>query len=49
MPKTFDPDTELPDLSGKVIVVTGGTNLPVPCHVGVLDAATVWLLGVQTR
>jgi hypothetical protein len=24
MPKTFDPDTELPDLSGKVIVVTGG-------------------------
>lgn len=28
MPKTFDPDTELPDLSGKVIVVTGGTNYP---------------------
>lgn len=27
MPKTFDPDTELPDLSGKVIVVTGGTVL----------------------
>ena len=24
MPKTFDPDTEMPDLSGKVIVVTGG-------------------------
>jgi len=24
MPKTFDPDTEIPDLSGKVIVVTGG-------------------------
>lgn len=28
MPKTFDPDTELPDLSGKVIVVTGGTDSP---------------------
>jgi len=27
MPKTFDPDTELPDLSGKVIVVTGGMCL----------------------
>jgi hypothetical protein len=27
MPKTFDPDTELPDLSGKVIVVTGGKNI----------------------
>jgi hypothetical protein len=25
MPKTFNPDTEIPDLSGKVIVVTGGT------------------------
>lgn len=30
MPKTFDPDTELPDLSGKVIVVTGGTVLSNP-------------------
>jgi hypothetical protein len=27
MPKTFDPDIELPDLGGKVIVVTGGTIL----------------------
>jgi hypothetical protein len=27
MPKTFNPDTEIPDLSGKVIVVTGGTYL----------------------
>jgi hypothetical protein len=25
MPKTYNPDTEIPDLSGKVIVVTGGT------------------------
>jgi hypothetical protein len=30
MPKTFEPDTELPDLSGKVIVVTGGTVLSNP-------------------
>ena len=28
MPKTFDPDAELPDLGGKVIVVTGGTDSP---------------------
>ena len=27
MPKTFNPDTEIPDLSGKAIVVTGGTYL----------------------
>jgi hypothetical protein len=26
MPKTYNPDTEIPDLSGKVIVVTGGTQ-----------------------
>lgn len=24
MPKTFDPDTEIPDLRMKVIVITGG-------------------------
>lgn len=24
MPKDFNPDQEIPDLSGKVIVVTGG-------------------------
>jgi hypothetical protein len=35
MPKTFDPDTEVPDLSGKVVVVTGGTNLPASRYVGV--------------
>jgi hypothetical protein len=27
MPKNFDPDSELPDLSGKVIVVTGGKHV----------------------
>jgi hypothetical protein len=37
MPRTFDPDTELPDLSGKVIVVTGGTSRSVSRHVGVLE------------
>ena len=25
MRKNFNPDTEIPDLTGKVIVVTGGT------------------------
>lgn len=30
MPKTFDPNTELPDLGGKVIVITGGTDFPNP-------------------
>lgn len=32
MPKTFNPDTELPDLSGKVIVVTGGMDSPKYGH-----------------
>jgi hypothetical protein len=41
MPKTFDPDIELPDLGGKVIVVTGGTILFLFLVMSA-NAATVW-------
>jgi hypothetical protein len=26
--KSFEPETDIPDLSGKVILVTGGTESP---------------------
>lgn len=27
--KSFDPEKDIPDLSGKVIIVTGGTDPPL--------------------